>query len=194
MLSRKSPGRKSVNIIKEAILKTLFVVILLCGLLFPAFSQDTDYSQIVVHIWGEVLRPGEYRVTDGTDILGLISKAGGPSESANLGKVRLTRTLNDGLSLTQYSPKNSTLKIADANLTDQGDSRVQKQFVKRVIKLNINKYLETDSRINSLPVLQAGDVVYVPRNNLSTWKTFASIVRDVAIVANAYFWFRRASN
>src|SRR5688572_8546323 len=39
--------------------------------------------EIVVHVLGEVERPGEYRVTDETDVLELISKAGGPTRFAN---------------------------------------------------------------------------------------------------------------
>jgi hypothetical protein len=46
--------------------------------------------QVVVHIWGEVREPGEYHVPAGTNILELISKAGGPTEYANLGKVKVT--------------------------------------------------------------------------------------------------------
>ncbi len=46
--------------------------------------------QMVVHIWGEVREPGEYHVPAGTNILELISKAGGPTEYANLGKVKVT--------------------------------------------------------------------------------------------------------
>ena len=47
--------------------------------------------EITVHIWGEVIKPGLYKVRDTTNILELISLAGGPTEYANLGKIRLTR-------------------------------------------------------------------------------------------------------
>jgi hypothetical protein len=45
---------------------------------------------IEVHVWGEVTRPGLYRVPDGSTILDVISAAGGPTGFAALGKVRLT--------------------------------------------------------------------------------------------------------
>ena len=38
---------------------------------------------IRVHIFGEVQKPGEYLVPDDTDLLELISKAGGPTEFSN---------------------------------------------------------------------------------------------------------------
>jgi len=52
--------------------------------------------QLVVHIWGRVRIPGEYIVPDGTTVLGLISKAGGPDEYANLGRIKLVRKKIDG--------------------------------------------------------------------------------------------------
>lgn len=55
----------------------------------PCFAQ----LEVVVHIWGEVRSPGEYRVPAGTNILELMSKAGGPTDYANLGKVKLTRAI-----------------------------------------------------------------------------------------------------
>ena len=39
---------------------------------------------IKVHIWGQVHRPGRYLVPDGTDLVGLISFAGGPTSGAKL--------------------------------------------------------------------------------------------------------------
>ena len=47
--------------------------------------------EIVVHVLGEVERPGEYRVPDDTDVLEAVSKAGGPTEFAHLGNVSLRR-------------------------------------------------------------------------------------------------------
>jgi hypothetical protein len=46
---------------------------------------------INVHIWGQVFRPGRYLVPDGTDLVGLISYAGGPTTGAKLQDVQLLR-------------------------------------------------------------------------------------------------------
>jgi len=48
--------------------------------------------QINVQVWGQVLRPGMYSVPKTTDVVGLISFAGGPTKNANLGKVKLIRS------------------------------------------------------------------------------------------------------
>ncbi len=59
-------------------------------------SQDLNKSlegQLLmrVNVWGEVTRPGTYEVSDQTDLVSLISTAGGPTESAKLNKVKLVR-------------------------------------------------------------------------------------------------------
>ncbi len=46
---------------------------------------------VSVSIWGEVDKPGIYDVPDGTNVAELISYAGGPTEFANLSRVKLTR-------------------------------------------------------------------------------------------------------
>jgi len=64
----------------------------------------TQKLSIEVHLWGEVTRPGVYRVPLGTNVMELISQAGGPTEFSNLSKVKLThRGLSGG----------STIEIVD---------------------------------------------------------------------------------
>lgn len=46
---------------------------------------------IEVQVWGQVARPGMYKVPVSTDAVGLISYAGGPTEYAALSRVRLVR-------------------------------------------------------------------------------------------------------
>jgi len=44
-----------------------------------------------VQIWGQVMHPGMYKVPVSTDVVGLISYAGGPNDFAALGRVKLVR-------------------------------------------------------------------------------------------------------
>jgi len=71
--------------------KGIFILFLLAILPLVAFAQ----LNIKVHVWGEVVSPGDYLVPEGTDVLQLISKAGGPTEYANLGGIRLTHRACD---------------------------------------------------------------------------------------------------
>lgn len=51
---------------------------------------------IDVQVWGQVNRPGQYSVPDRTDLIGLISFAGGPTEDAKLKEVLVVRPLASG--------------------------------------------------------------------------------------------------
>lgn len=46
---------------------------------------------IDVQVWGQVHKPGQFSVPDDTDIVGLLSFAGGPTDDAKLRSVRLIR-------------------------------------------------------------------------------------------------------
>lgn len=65
-------------------------------LLISAQIDRTDYFvpgeqekelMIIVHVWGQVNNPGRFVVRDGTNLLDIISEAGGPTQYANLKKV-----------------------------------------------------------------------------------------------------------
>ncbi len=46
---------------------------------------------IKVHIWGQVKNPGLHSVPSNTDLMELLSLAGGPSDYANLSRIKLIR-------------------------------------------------------------------------------------------------------
>ena len=141
-----------------------------------ATAQDDDSYilgvdnrlQMRVHILGEVTRPGEFMVSDDTNIVELLSKAGGPTEFANLGSVMLKRA-------------DSTPEYLKA---DDHEDRAT------VMKVNIDNYLKKESS-DPLPVLNPGDVVTVPRNSMYKWNTAFGMARDLAVVASAYFLYYR---
>jgi len=97
--------------------KTIFILIIVgitLGLLaqtegggIPSFSPGAVYQysgsltgteqlKIRTYIWGQVRNPGLYIVPDDTDLLTLISSAGGPTENAKLSKVRIIRSTIEG--------------------------------------------------------------------------------------------------
>jgi hypothetical protein len=88
--------------------KALFLmlaVVLPAAALFPQgapqnFSIDraaqyylgtSDELLIPVNIWGFVQKPGQYMVPDNTDLVALLSFAGGPNENARLNEIRIIR-------------------------------------------------------------------------------------------------------
>ena len=61
----------------------------------PAYYISPGFEsrlQITVHIWGEVHKPGLYVVPDNTDLVTLLSYAGGPTKNAKLDSVKLVRS------------------------------------------------------------------------------------------------------
>jgi hypothetical protein len=58
--------------------------------------SGSEQLKIYTYIWGQVIKPGLYIVPDDTDLLALISLAGGPTEDAKLSKVRIIRPTSEG--------------------------------------------------------------------------------------------------
>jgi hypothetical protein len=54
-------------------------------------SMNEHEILVDVQIWGQVMRPGMYKVPVSTDVVGLISFAGGPNDYAAMGRVKLVR-------------------------------------------------------------------------------------------------------
>jgi polysaccharide export outer membrane protein len=127
---------------------------------------EEDRLEMVVHVLGEVQRPGEYRVGDDTDVLELISKAGGPTEFANLGNVSLRRR-------------------------EPFDS-VQKAGEERLVEIDLTDFLKNRNE-PAPPLLYPGDVVTVPRNKMAGWRTAFTLIRDVSVVVSAYLLYLRVA-
>jgi hypothetical protein len=69
-------------------------------------SESESQLQIKVYIWGQVLRPGLYQVPDNTDLVALLSFAGGPTEEARLTMVRIVRGDPDNQEVLEINVKN----------------------------------------------------------------------------------------
>ena len=54
-------------------------------------TRGVSKLKMNTYIWGQVTRPGLYLVPDDTDLLMLISLAGGPREDAKLSDIRIVR-------------------------------------------------------------------------------------------------------
>ncbi len=137
--------------------KSLFVLILFISFSSISFGQSRDYEigsfnpqmqrynggyydysdptnvNIKVSVWGFVRYPGKYVVPIDTDVLDLLSYAGGPTDYAHLDDLRLYRILPDS---TQQMIK------FDVDAIWWGDSL-------------------TTEKVN-LPKLQPGDILSVP--------------------------------
>jgi hypothetical protein len=135
---------------------------------------EEQKMEIVVHIWGEVKQPGEYIVPDGTDVLELISKAGGYTEYSNITNIRLTR---GKLGSTSSASSNTGLNKTSMSIRPQ-----------RVITIDLKKYLKND-QYESLPLLLPGDTVTIGRNKWYKLQTMIRVISQVAIIAQAWYYY-----
>lgn len=132
--------------------------------------------QIIVHIWGEVNKPGQYIVPDGTNVLELISLAGGPTEYSNLSSVKLTREYFEAE--TDYSGEESF-----------GASGMKEPLRKKEIyKINLNRHLDK-TEWEHIHVLKPGDVVKVNRNNWYRFQILIRVIYQVAIIAQGLYFY-----
>jgi len=92
--------------IMQFLLLISFIFVLMTSF---ALSQEKDYPRgaqyflgtddqllIKVNIWGFVAKPGQYLVPSDTDLIALISFAGGPRDGAKLGNIKLIRAKRYG--------------------------------------------------------------------------------------------------
>ena len=135
-------------------------------------SGENNTVEMIVHIIGQVQKPGKYRVQDKTNLIELLAEAGGHTEFSNLSNVTISHINSDSL--------------------DDGKNRINQKKYPRIIKYDINKYLKEENAL-SPPILKPGDVVMVPKNKWSAWRNLASIIRDVSVVASAYFLYLRVA-
>jgi len=117
-----------------------------------------DQLQFYVHIWGQVNKPGLYLVSDGTDVVALVSLAGGPTEGARLNKVSLVRSGRSshgvvGVDLKKYAAGGDPSKIP---VLEPGDTViVPSTFWQRFMRFGT---------ILSVAALFANVIVYATRN------------------------------
>jgi hypothetical protein len=63
---------------------------------YEGISSDVGKLKINTYVWGQVEKPGLYLVPDDTDLLTLLSLAGGPTQDAKLSKIRIIRPTSEG--------------------------------------------------------------------------------------------------
>jgi SLBB domain len=127
--------------------------------------------EMLVHIVGEVQRPGEYRVRDRTNLLELFSKAGGPTEFSKMNSITIRRA--------------PMFSVATDSLKGFGSP----QPIEIVVVNLKDALVEPDGALP--PTLRPGDVVFVPRNAWSTWRNVAAVLRDLSVVAGTYILYLR---
>lgn len=128
-----------------------------------------DELLIKVNIWGLVRMPGQYIVPNHTDLISLISYAGGPSENAQTKSVKLIRT-------TKFTPDGK------ARNTDQ-----------KIYQYNIKKFLETgDLTMN--PQLIPDDTILISGSAVHFLSKLLDFAEKLFIFVQIYLMMKIAGD
>jgi protein involved in polysaccharide export with SLBB domain len=133
---------------------------------------DRDEILMRVNIWGYVAKPGNYWVPRNTDLITLISFAGGPRDGANLRQVRILR---EGTA----PPSSGATGGHEAN--DGQKKKVP------VLKVDVKRYIETGES-ESIPVLRGGDTVIITATLGQKVRNSFSYISTIALIAQAAWW------
>lgn len=117
-----------------------------------------DEILVKVNIWGFVSKPGQYLVPRHTDLISLMSFAGGPREGANLTKVRIIR---------------EKLETDGSNGRDRHEA---------IFEIDVKKYLNTGKK-GLIPNLEAGDTVLITQSFGSKFRNILGVTSVVGLIA-----------
>ncbi|NIR49785.1 hypothetical protein GWO43_14805 [candidate division KSB1 bacterium] len=120
-----------------------------------------DEILVQVNIWGFIKKPGQYLVPRHTDLISLMSFAGGPMDGANLGEVRIIRE--------------GALSAGNNGHSGQG-------VKPPILKVNVKKYLET-GRKNIIPNVEAGDTIVITESFGHKFRNVMGITSVVGLMA-----------
>jgi hypothetical protein len=152
------------------------------------FLGEQDELLIKVNIWGFVRKPGQYMVPTNTDLISLISFAGGPLEQAKIKKVKLIRAATFASSAPQSNGKSlNQNELTLANRSAEAVLNKTSPPAQQVIEINIKKYIETGQQALS-PELRPGDTIVVPGSTLHFLGKAMDFAAKFAVLAQVYFW------
>lgn len=120
------------------------------------FLGTQDQVLMKVNVWGFVNQPGQYMVPYDTDLISLLSYAGGPREEAKIKSIKVVRAV-----------------IGD----NPGEGEV--------IEVDVKKFLEkADQTI--IPILKPSDTVVVSGTTFHFMSNFFDFVWRVALIFQVY--------
>ncbi len=157
------------------------------------YLGEKDELLIKVNIWGFVQKPGQYMVPNGTDLISLISFAGGPREEARLSTVKLIR--NEALlAAARRQRKNYLAMNGDTQemgvLSNQAVEKDAPQKARQVIEIDVKKYTESGD-FSLIPELRPGDTIIVEGSAFHFFAKIFEFATKLAIIAQVYFWVQQ---
>ncbi len=161
------------------------------------YFGDNDELLMRVNVWGFVQKPGQYMVPKDTDLISLISFAGGPREQAKLSKIKLIRRENDSGSehvqkgeskqFAMNGPQSAISADDEANALARGDG---KQLIHKV---NVKRYKKTGDE-SLIPQLKPGDTIIVEGSRFHFITKALDFTGRLAVFVNIYYLIKLSQN
>ncbi len=146
-----------------------------------------DELLIRVNIWGFVRKPGQYMVPKNTDLISLISFAGGPLEQAKIKKVKIIRAVDSNPSSPSSNKRFNQNEMLLASRDRNANLNTSPSPAQQVIKVDIKKYIETGQQA-LIPELRPGDTIVVPGSTFHFVGKALDFASKFAVIAQIYFW------
>ena len=143
---------------------------------FAAQYQLGSKDEILmnVNVWGFVRKPGQYVVPRHTDLISLISFAGGPIEGASLNTVKIIRA---GQTLLVSSDKD--------NISNELSYTARAP----ILEVKVKEHMQNGD-IGKIPILEAGDTVVIPQstgNKINKFLGFGSLFSVIGAVVSVVY-------
>jgi len=152
------------------------------------FLGQADELLMRVNIWGFVRKPGQYMVPTETDLISLMSFAGGPIEQAKIKSIKIVRTNPAEIRTTSVEHSSaggvnhSSPVLAGEYVRGKSESSNE-----RVLEVNVKAYLAT-GKPELIPPLRPGDTIIVEGSALNTVNKILDFASKVAVIGQVYFW------
>lgn len=105
-------------------------------------TKEENTNKIIVHITGEVVKPGIIELEEGERVYNAIEKAGGVTKNADTSKINLAAIVEDGIKINVPNVNDKTEDVSNIEMTRETDETAEKM-------VNINTATQTE--LESLP-------------------------------------------
>lgn len=105
-------------------------------------DEKIEEKDIIIHIAGAVKKQGIVKIKEGSRISDVIESAGGITEEADLSKINLAYTLQDGQKV--YVPSVDDKENADTVTKEAGQKVIEEDSTNKTKKININTASQTE--------------------------------------------------
>lgn len=152
------------------------------------FLGAADELIMRVNIWGFVRKPGQYMVPTDTDLISLMSFAGGPIEQAKIKSIKIVRTNPSEVNTAKAANgTNASEQHGKPVVLANGSAPANQEAAQRVLQVNVKNYLDT-GKPELIPPLMPGDTIIVEGTALNTVNKILDFASKIAVIGQVYFW------